>query len=92
MAHSRLGKADRFYRNPALRDAEWNQATQPPWWLIVAVLGFVVVGFFAGVYTSTPCSLLGWLAGTVAILIYLALDRLRRGRARRQLGRAHGQM
>jgi hypothetical protein len=59
----------------------------------VTALAFVVVGFFAGVYASTPpYILLGWLAGTAAILIYLALDGLRRGRARRQLRRAHGEV
>lgn len=91
MAQTRLGKADRFHINPVLRDAEWNQAKQAPGWLIGFVLVCVLVGFFVGVYAATPYSLAGWVIGTVAILIYLALDRGRRDRARRQLRQAHGQ-
>ena len=85
------GRADRFYANPALRDAEWDRARQAPVWLILIILAFVVAGFFAGVYADKPYSLAGWLVGGVAILTHFALGRRRRSSARLELIRLHGQ-
>jgi hypothetical protein len=91
MAQSQLGRANRFYSNPVLRDAEWNQATKAPWWLIVLVVAVVAAGFFAGVYADGPSRVVGWTVGIVAIVVFFILAQLRRRRARRELRRAHGQ-
>ena len=92
MAQSNTGKANRFYSNPVLRDAEWNRAKQAPLALVLIVLACVIVGFFAGVYADKPYSVAGWLAGTLAIVVYIAVSRIRRGQARRTLRQAHAQM
>lgn len=91
MAKSRLGRADRFYKNPVLRDEEWNQVTQAPWWLVLLAVVIVVVGFFAGVYAERPFNVLGWIVGLLAIVIYGWLGAMRKRRARAELRKLHGQ-
>jgi len=91
MAKSGLGKSDRFYQNPILRDAEWDRAKQAPWWLLVLSIAVVGIAFFVGVYATQPYSTLGWIVGIMMIVIYLVLGGLRRRRARRLLRESHGQ-
>jgi amino acid transporter len=86
-----LGKSDRFYANPILRDEEWNRAKQPGWALMVLAVAIVTVAFFIGVYGGEPLSTVGWIIGILTIVIYIGLARVRRGLARRQLRRGHGQ-
>lgn len=90
-AQTRPSKADRFYQNPNLRDQEWERATQAPWWLTVVALAVVGVAFFFGVYASAPQSIIGWIVGIVAILVFVSLAGPRRLRARRRLRELHGQ-
>ena len=85
------GKADRFYQNPSLRDREWEQATQAPYWLTVAALAIVGVAFFFGVYAASPQNIIGWVVGIAMILVYVALGGPRRLRARRRLRELHRQ-
>lgn len=89
-SESRLGKADRFYINPNLRDAEWNRAKQPSWLLIVAAIVIIGVAFYFGFYGSGGERVAGWAIGLLAIVGYALLNRLRRDAARRQLRRVHG--
>jgi hypothetical protein len=91
MPKAGLGKSDRFYANPILRDEEWNRATQPSWLLTIVVVAIVGVGFFFGVYGDAPYSTIGWTVGVLAILAYVGIGCLRRGQARRDLRRLHGQ-
>jgi amino acid transporter len=91
MARSSLGKADRFYTNPVVRDAEWNRAKSAPWWLISVVLLIVAVSFFVGAYGQGTTRATGWVIGLAALGIYMLLDKARRRRARRELRKAHGQ-
>jgi hypothetical protein len=91
MAKSSLGKADRFYKNPAQRDEEWDRYTRPPLWLMVLTIAIVGVAFFAGVYADKPHNIIGWIIGCVAIVIYGILGSVRRRRARRLLRQLHGQ-
>jgi Flp pilus assembly protein TadB len=91
MAKSGLGRSDRFYENPILRDQEWDRAKQAPWWLMAVSIGIVAIAFFVGVYTGSPYSTIGWIAGIVTILIYLVLGWRRRRQARQKLREAHGQ-
>lgn len=86
-----LGKSDRFYANPILRDEEWNRAKRPSWLLMIVVVAIVGVGFFVGAYGDEPHSTVGWTVGVLAILTYLGIGWLRRGSARRHLRRLHGQ-
>jgi hypothetical protein len=85
------GKADRYYQNPVLRDREWDQAKQAPWWLTAVVVAIVIAAFFVGAYAGAPYNLIGWIVGLVAILIYVALGSQRRLRARRRLREVHAQ-
>ena len=85
------GKAARFYQNPMLRDREWEQATQAPYWLTVAALAIVGVAFFFGVYAASPQNIIGWVVGIATILVYVALGGPRRLRARRRLRELHRQ-
>ena len=73
MPKAELGKSDRFYANPILRDEEWSRATQPPWLLMIGVVAIVGVGFFFGVYGDEPYSTVGWTVGGLAILICLGI-------------------
>ncbi|HEX3954870.1 MAG TPA: hypothetical protein VHW90_14930 [Stellaceae bacterium] len=91
MAKSNLSRADRFYQNPILRDEEWDRAKQAPWWQMIVATAIVGVGFFAGVYAAKPYSVIGWIAGVAAIVVYLILGSARRRRARRVLREMHGQ-
>ncbi len=91
MAKSGLGKSNRFYQSPVLRDEEWDRAKQAPWWLMVLVLAIVGVAFFVGVYAGKPFSEAGWIVGVMTIVIYMGLSWLRRRRARRRLREVHGQ-
>jgi hypothetical protein len=88
---AQLGRSDRFYANPILRDQEWNRATQPSWLLTVAAMAIVGVAFFFGVYGSPSQSTIGWTVGVITILIYMGLGGIRRGWARRHLRKVHGQ-
>jgi hypothetical protein len=91
MARSMLGKSDRYYKNPILRDQEWDRAKQPPLWLMVLALAIVAVAFFVGVYADKPHNIGGWIVGVTTIVIYMILGSRRRRRARRELREAHGQ-
>lgn len=91
MAKSGLGKADRFYKNPILRDQEWERATQAPWWLMALAITILGVAFFVGVYSGGLHSRVGWAIGVVTIVIYMGLGWQRRRRAREQLREIHGQ-
>lgn len=91
MANSKLGRADRFYSNPILRDQEWFRATQPPWWLMALALAIIGVALFTGVYGEQPYKTTGWIVAGATIVIYIALERLRRRRARQELRKLHGQ-
>lgn len=86
-----LGKSDRFYANPILRDEEWSRAKQPSWLLMTVVVAIVGVAFFFGVYGDEPHSIVGWTVGVLAILTYICMGGLRRAWARRHLRRLHGQ-
>ncbi len=85
------GKSDRFYTNLGLRDDEWNRAKQPSWLLMVAAVAIVGIAFFAGFYGDPAQRAAGWTIGVITIFAYVALDRLRRDRARRHLRHVHGQ-
>lgn len=91
MARSEGSRADRFYQNPALRDDEWNRATQPPWWLLVVVIAIVAAAFFIGVYGTADYRVAGWVIGVAAIVLYGCLAIVRRRHARRALRAAHQQ-
>lgn len=90
-AEPKEGKADRFYQNPTLRDREWEQATQAPYWLTVAALAIIAVAFFIGVYAAAPLSVIGWIVGIATIVVYIGLEGPRRMRARRRLRELHRQ-
>lgn len=90
-AEATEGKADRFYQNPILRDREWEQATQAPWWLTVVALAIIAVAFFIGVYSAAPQNVIGWVVGIATILVYVSLAGPRRMRARRRLRELHRQ-
>ena len=87
----RLGRSDRFYQNPALRDAEWNRTKQAPWWLTALTLVVIGVAFFVGVYGGAAVRQAGWIVGALALAIYVALAVSRRRWARRHLRQVHGQ-
>jgi hypothetical protein len=91
MAKSSLGRSDRFYKNPVLRDEEWFTATQAPWWLLTVAVLIVAGGFFCGVYAERPYNYMGWTAGVGMIVVYLVLGSARRRRARQRLRDLHGQ-
>jgi hypothetical protein len=91
VARTALGKADRFHRNPVLRDREWDQAKQAPWWLMILTIAIVGVAAYAGVYATGSSRTLGWIVVVAAIVLYLLLGVVRRRRARQELRRAHGQ-
>ena len=91
MAKSGLGRSDRFYKNPVLRDEEWFSATQAPWWLLAVAILVVAAGFFLGVYAERPYNIFGWIIGLVMIGVYLLLGSIRRKRAREHLRQLHGQ-
>ncbi len=91
MANSALGKTDRFYQNPILRDAEWNRAKQAPWWLMTLAVAIIAIAFAVGVYGGPPNSTIGWVVGIATIAIYLGLEEQRRRRARQHLRQVHGQ-
>jgi len=91
MANTRMSKADRFYANPVMRDQEWNQAKQLPWWLTVLALILIAVGSFFGVYSGEPQSTIGWIVAVLTVVVYIALSARQREVARRRLREAHGQ-
>lgn len=91
MAKLGLGRTQRFYQNPVLRDAEWDRAKEAPWWLMVLTIAIVAVAFFFGVYASGPQSIAGWIVGIIMVAIYLILGWQRRRRARQRLRQLHGQ-
>jgi hypothetical protein len=84
-------RADRYFQSPASRDAEWDRAKQPPWWLLGLVVAIVGAAFFVGVYAGGTASAVAWVVGIIAIAVFMVLGRARRGRARQQLRQAHQQ-
>ena len=90
-AQTRKSKADRYYQNPVLRDREWDQAKQAPWWLMAVAVAIVIAAFFVGVYAGAPYNLIGWIVGILTIVVYAALGSRRRLHARRRLREIHAQ-
>ncbi|MBV9826358.1 MAG: hypothetical protein JO001_11870 [Alphaproteobacteria bacterium] len=86
-----MGKSNRFYSNPVLRDQEWDRERQAPWWLMSIAVAIVAVAFFLGVYAEQPLNVLGWIVGIATIVVYSVLGRVRTRRARIRLRKLHGE-